>query len=137
MFYENRAPQRSGWKFTYTAKELLPYVEKALQEHTEGERKCRDMAATLMRDNKVLHNDPRHARLSGAIEQHGDAIELMTVLAHEFKRVPEKEYTLAIADVVFLEIAGKAASPFEEGNVDMDVATGSVSSTFTYPRPAR
>lgn len=101
MYHEFRNPNRSGWKYSYTGKDLLPYAKKCLAEYYEAEESARIKMSTLIKDMNRTQDDPDIARCRAAIESNGSQREELMVFVHEFTRQPEREYFLALGDVVF------------------------------------
>ena len=101
MYHEFRNTNRSGWKYNYTGSYLLPFAKKRLAEYFDAEKTARDTMSRLIKDLNRTQDDPEIARCRQAIESNGSQREELMVLVHEFARLPEREYTLALGDVVF------------------------------------
>jgi hypothetical protein len=101
MYHEFRNPNRSGWKYTYTGKELLPFAKKCLANYYAAEKEARTKMSLLIKDMNRTQDDPEIARCRTAIEGNGSQREELMVFVHEFTRAPEREYNLALGDVVF------------------------------------
>lgn len=107
MYHEFRNVNRSGWKYTYTGKELLPYAKKRL---VAAESEARTKMSELIKDMKRSQDDSDIVKCRQAIESNGSQREELMVFVHEFTRQPDKEYYLALGDVVFF---GLLATPEE------------------------
>lgn len=110
MYHEFRNVNRSGWKYTYTGKDLLPYAKKRLAEYYAAESEARTTMSKLITDMKRTQDDPEIAKCRQAIESNGSQREELMVFVHEFNRLPDREYFLALGDVVFF---GMLATPEE------------------------
>lgn len=96
--YQN---ERSQWKFTYKAKELLPFAQRRLNEHRTVEAQLRQKLAALIQDPASFHDDARLQQLKKDVDRHSALREQFEVYCHEFARTPQKEFSLKLSDVVF------------------------------------
>jgi hypothetical protein len=110
MYHEFRNVNRSGWKYTYTGKDLLPYAKKRLAEYYAAESEARSKMSELIKDMRRSQDDSDIVKCRQAIESNGSQREELMVFVHEFSRQPEKEHYLALGDVVFF---GLLATPEE------------------------
>ncbi len=99
--YQN---ERSVWKFTYKAKELLPFAQQRLAEHQAVESKLRQQLATLIQDPASFHDDAKLQQLKRDVDRHSALREQFEVYCHEFNRTPNKEFSLKLSDIVFFGI---------------------------------
>lgn len=97
---------RDGWKFTYKGSELLAYAKKKLEAFTAKETAARKQMASLMLDAKVNANGEEVDKVKRVIASAGMEREKCAVWVHEFQRNGDKEYWLALGDVVYFGIAG-------------------------------
>jgi hypothetical protein len=110
MYHEFRNPNRSGWKYTYLGKDLLPYAKLCLVNYYKAESEARIKMSTLIKDMTRSQDDGDISKCRDAIESNGSQREELMVFVHEFTRQPDREYHLALGDVVFF---GMLASPEE------------------------
>lgn len=110
MYHEFRNTNRSGWKYTYTGKELLPFARLCLANYYKAECEARDKMSTLIKDMSRSQDDPVLVQCRKDIESNGSQREELLVFVHEFTRQPEREYHLALGDVVFF---GMLPTPLE------------------------
>lgn len=105
QFNDFRNANRDNWRFTYKGSELLSFAQKKYDYYTLQERKARDDMASLLKDVNIRASDPKIEELKASIERHGNEREKCMVWVHEFKRNPEKEFSLALGDVSYFDIA--------------------------------
>jgi hypothetical protein len=98
---ENLANKRYEWSYPYKGKQLLPYARRKLAEHQAAETAARQKMATLIQDPSTFHNDASLQELKRAIERYSALREQLQVYCHEFSRTPERDFNLALSDVVF------------------------------------
>lgn len=101
MYNEHRSANRSDWKYAYKGAELLPYARKKLEYHSEQENAARREAAALLTDPTVQRNSEAVKRAEQAITEHGDAAEKCKVWVHQFQRESDRDFQLALGDVVY------------------------------------
>lgn len=106
MYTDFRIMNRETWKFPYLGKDLLPFAEKTRAKLEKSETVARNEIAKLIKDVSVRSDSDNIQRLKASIEHDGKCKEQCVVFIHEFTRCPEREFHLAIGDVVFLGIAG-------------------------------
>jgi hypothetical protein len=107
LFSDMVGPNRDNWRFTYTGKELLPFANQKLAslrvEAGSAWRRMRDLTAS----KPDADFEDRGKEIDKARRQYqdfGSQAERCAVLAHEFARKPEREYTLGIGDVTYLDV---------------------------------
>lgn len=108
MFNDYRNTRRDEWRFTYTGFELLAAAKKKLEFFCAKEKEAREKTASLLTDVCVKASDKRIEDLKKEIEKFGDEKEKCTVWVHEFARHPQNEYSLALGDVSYFDLAGEA-----------------------------
>jgi len=101
MYHEFRNTNRSGWKYTYTGKELLPFAKLCLANYYKAESQARAEMSKLIQDMRRNQDDPALVQCRKDIESNGSMREELMVFVHEFTRQPDREYYLALGDVVF------------------------------------
>lgn len=104
MLNENYDTERSSWKFTYKAKELLPFAKTRLQEHQNEETTLRKKLASLIQDPSSFYDDSKIQQLKAEVDRHSGLREQFEVYCHEFTRTPNKEFNLKLSDIVFFRI---------------------------------
>lgn len=110
MYHEFHNVNRSGWKYTYTGKDLLPFAKKRLAEYYTAEVEARTKMSALIKDMSRSQDDAEITKCRKTIESNGSQREELMVFVHEFMRQPDREYHLALGDVVFF---GMLATPEE------------------------
>lgn len=108
MYHEFRDAGRTGWKYTYKGAELLRYAEARLAFHQERAAQTRADYGRRVGDRTVKLQDDESQKLLRATETHASLAEQCEVFVHEFRRSPEREFQLALGDVVFFGLAGHA-----------------------------
>jgi hypothetical protein len=101
MVNETGLQRRGEWTFPYKARLLLPYARRRLAEHQREETLLRKRMATMIQDPATFHNDAALQQVKRDIDRHAALREQFEVYCHEFVRLPEQEYRLALGDVVF------------------------------------
>jgi hypothetical protein len=103
MFFEKSHSfvNRHGWTFTHTGEELCPLAANRFREFKEAELKARNIAAKLLQDPTVHHEDKKVLAAKDDIQKFGALAEKCAVWTHEFERTPEREFTLGVNDVLF------------------------------------
>lgn len=105
MYHEFRNDcKRTGWLFTYKASEIIECARDRLAHYTGLEHAARKTVSDLMLDKSVASSDKRIEEARQAVERNGSIAEQLDVWIHEFHRNPDKEYQLALGDVVFFEL---------------------------------
>lgn len=105
MFNDNVSPNRTGWQYTYTGAELLPFAEKLYEEFLHKEEAARNRMAEFMKDMNISNSDRRVEDTKRDIVTFGTIKEQCHVFKHEFKRDLDKIYHLGLGDVTFFGIA--------------------------------
>lgn len=104
LFNDNVNPNRTSWTFRYMGQQLEQPARKLLEFHTNAEIQAREIAASLLRDSSVSHNDTKIVDAKKAIERHGSLREQLEVWVHEFHRNPTLNFELGLGDVTFFEL---------------------------------
>jgi len=104
MYNEQGTQRRSEWKFPYKARLLRPYALRKLAHHQAEETALREKMAVMIKDPATFHNDAALQQVKQGIDRHSALREQFEVYCHEFQRLPESEYHLALGDVVFFGI---------------------------------
>lgn len=99
MHTDFRIMSREGWKFTYKGSHLLPFAKDRYTEYKKLELEKRNEMAELLKDEN--QSISRMEGLNKKVEELGRLSELCAVFQHEFNRTPDREFHLAIGDVVF------------------------------------
>jgi hypothetical protein len=105
IFNDYRNTNRDSWRFTYTGQELLAHALKKYDFFTSQETEARNSMAGMLKDPSVRASDPKIDELKKNIEFWGCEREKCIVWVHEFKRSPQKEYSLTLGDVSYFDIA--------------------------------
>lgn len=95
MYYES-VKNRENWRYTYTGKDLLAAAERKRDEFHAAAEAAREEVDALLQHATTLRQKARDA-----IEKNGRHHEQCVVFVHEFRRNPNREFHLAIGDVVF------------------------------------
>lgn len=101
MYNDYRGIRRTEWQHTYLGKELLPYAEAKRKHFSDREIAGRSKMSKLMDDRNINVNDPKVKELQAEIESTANEAEQCAVFVHEFKRKPEREFSLSLGDVVY------------------------------------
>lgn len=101
MYNEYRNHKREAWLYQYLGKDLLPYARKKLNAVRDEEHRCRERASCMLRDVTVSGSDAELNKLRERVNQLATEAEQCVVFEHEFARQPDREYNLALADVVY------------------------------------
>jgi hypothetical protein len=105
MFNDNVSANRTGWSYTYTGADLLPFADKLYKEFREKEEEARNRMAGYMKDMTISNNDRKVEDAKREIVAFGTVKEQCHVFRHEFRRNPSKQYELGLGDVTFFGIA--------------------------------
>lgn len=105
MFNDYRSPNRDNWRFSYLGKELADAARVKYDNFTAQEKEARHSMAEMLKDANVRASDPRIEDLKQSIERFGSEREKCLVWVHEFARQPQKEYSLALSDVSYFDLA--------------------------------
>lgn len=93
--------KRLEWSFPYKARMLLPYATRKLTQHQTEETALRARMAAMIQDPATFHDDGAFQQVKRDIDRHSGLREQFEVYCHEFTRLPEREYHLSLADVVY------------------------------------
>lgn len=105
MYHEFRNDcKRTGWLFTYKASEIIECARDRLAHYTKLEHDARKIISELMLDKTVASSDKRIEDARSAVAHNGAIVEQLDIWVHEFHRNPDREYQLALGDVVFFEL---------------------------------
>jgi hypothetical protein len=106
MYNESRDRNREGWKFTYKGSELLAAAEKRVKHFSALEKDLRDQLSKRLADRSKNLTSSKNDELKSRATMAATLREQCEVFAHEFERLPEREFYLSIGDVVFFGLAG-------------------------------
>lgn len=102
MHNDYRSPNRENWKYAYKASELYEAACDKYLALYRAEQAARQESARLTVDMNVAANGGRRAELERLIDKYASEREQCGVFVHEFRRLPDREYQLALSDVVYL-----------------------------------
>lgn len=106
-FEKNRSfVNRHGWTFLHTGAVLEDRAVDLYEDYKSLETEARNLAADLLRDAQIHHEDKRVISAKNDIVKYGKLREQCAVWVHEFGRTPEREFSLGINDVSFFRIFG-------------------------------
>jgi hypothetical protein len=111
MYFEQSLQNRQGWKYTYTGEQMLKSAKRLRDQFRSIEIAKRNDLADLLRDPNVSQSDSRIKELRDDIQYNGKLYEECCVYAHEFARNPDREYHLALGDVVFFCLISTEPTP--------------------------
>lgn len=94
---------REGWKYPFKGAELLPKAKAALEKYTTEEIGSRKQMADLMLSIAVNANSKEVEDCKSEIGKAARLKEQCQVWVHCFEREPEREFNLAMGDVVFFD----------------------------------
>ncbi|MDR3582479.1 MAG: hypothetical protein P4L67_04370 [Candidatus Pacebacteria bacterium] len=83
---------------------MLRSAQSKRTHYAVAESSARQAVADLMLDKSIPASDKRIEEARKAVETNGSIHEQLVVWCHEFIRHPEREYFLALGDVVFFGI---------------------------------
>lgn len=101
MYYENSLVNRETWKYTYTGIQIAEKAEELRDKFRAAEMEARNKLSKLLSDPSVRQDSQEVQQLRNDISFNGKNYEALCVYAHEFKRTPNREFHLALGDVVF------------------------------------
>jgi hypothetical protein len=101
MYLDNTHTSRSGFRYAYTASDLLPHAQARLAEKIAEERLAREEVITLTRDPSINPQDRRVEEVKRRVVAAATVVEELSVYVHEFARCKDHEYNLSLGDVVF------------------------------------
>lgn len=104
MYNDFRNTGRDNWKYPYAGRDLLAAAKRKLAEFAAKERDARERLAKLLMDPAVASSSSAIAECRKHIEQYGDLAERCSVFVHEFNRMPDREFFLALGDVTFFDL---------------------------------
>lgn len=96
--------QRYNFSVGYSGSELLNSTLNLFADFKDKEMKARDTASSLLKNPKISHDDRRLSEAKMAITENGRLKEQCGVWAHEFRRTPDRKFTLDIGDVSFFKL---------------------------------
>lgn len=112
MYNDYRSPNRDSWKLTYKGSELRPFAEAKYDAWTSEEKSARiEMKKMISEGQRTGTEDFK--KLEAKVNQCGDEREKCLVWMESFRREPERDFTLAIADVVYFGIIVLPTVPVE------------------------
>jgi hypothetical protein len=107
MYLDNTNTSRSGFRYTYTGQQILPYAQDLLIKKCEEERQARQEVIRMTRDPTINTQDRRVEEAKRAVTTSATLVEELSVYVHEFSRNPSREYNLSLGDVVFFGLVTK------------------------------
>lgn len=110
MYTEIFDRNRESWKFTYKGKELVEKAYSKVQFYADQEEEFRTRMSLALEDRSISVNSGKINKLKICLANAATQKEICEVFLHEFKRNPDREFTLSLADVVFFGLAGHAIS---------------------------
>lgn len=102
MYFDNTFTERRGWKYTYKGSDLLEPAKRKLAAVQAEETEVRDNVAKLLQNRQVNARCKDVTDLEKMVVSLSEDHEMLLVLVHEFGRTPDREFRLALGDVVFL-----------------------------------
>jgi len=105
MYFDRGTGKREGWLYVYLGSEIEEAAVLLRDEHREIEMAARKCVAELLANGHISHDDDRVRREKVNIENHGKEAEACKVFAHQFRRNPDREFSLSIGDVVYFGLA--------------------------------
>jgi len=106
MYAEFRDRNRESWKFTYKGSELVKAAQSKVDFYAAQEEEYRVKTANALTDRSVAVNGNKLDKLKNKLTSAASNKENCEVFLHEFKRNPDREFSLSMADVVFFGLAG-------------------------------
>ena len=100
---------RERWKFTYTGEQLLPFAKSRQTQLHVREDELRTDLAEAMKNRDIPINSDQVRKMEKDLDVVATRSEQLDVFVHEFKRNPQREFSLSLSDVVFFGIVGKPA----------------------------
>jgi hypothetical protein len=104
MYNDFRHVTREDWKYAYKGSEMLEFARKRHDDYLSRETSARQEMSKLLQDMRVSTSDDRVKKLEKDIETCANLREQCAVFVHEFSRTPDREFSLALGDVVFFGI---------------------------------
>lgn len=93
--------QREEFRYSYKGSELLPYAERAYLRYLKAEVEARERAAALLSNMAVKQNAPELDQCRQDVEKFGKIREQCQVWIHQFRREPDRDFSLQLGDVTF------------------------------------
>ncbi len=120
MHNDFRIANREGWKFTYQGGDLASHVFKTWQKYFALEKAYRQKLSANIDNPAVSTSDKESKSLNEKLVEAGKLKEQCAVFHHECIRLPDREFHLAIGDVLFFGIVVDIAAPvgLEDYRVD-------------------
>ena len=106
MYAEFRDRNRESWKFTYKGSELVKAAQAKVDFYAAQEEEYRVKTASALTDRSVAVNGNKLDKLKNKLTSAASQKVNCEVFLHEFKRSPDREFSLSMADVVFFGLAG-------------------------------
>ena len=107
MYHEFSHTGRKSWKYIYEGRELAEAAVGWCKKYAQAEADARKRMSDLMANMEIsVESDEVHEAKS-AVTSAASLHEECSVYAHEFARKPEKEFHLALGDVVFFGLNSK------------------------------
>lgn len=101
MYHEFRDSNRSGWKYTYKGQDLIPPAQSKLAEYRQKEIDERAKMAKMLNDRTCSIQSKEIQDCEKKIADYGALVEQLEVFCYEFQRTPDRDFILALGDVVF------------------------------------
>lgn len=106
MYHEQSVMNRDSWRYTYLGSELLEAAQRKRDEFLTAEEKATEKVIGLLEDKSVPIDSSEVRETKEAMTDNARQHEQCVVFCHEFARNPEREYHLALGDVVFFGLTG-------------------------------
>lgn len=114
MYSEFRDPTRNNWRFSYKGSELAEWARKKVNYYQSREAEYREKLAKALSTPSRSVNSDANKKLETTVSDAALQREYCEVFWHEFRRTPDREFSLSISDVVFFGIAGHKPDSSEE-----------------------
>lgn len=116
MYNEFKDRNREAWKFSYKGYELSQAATKKVAFYKAEEEKFRTKMTEALADRSIAVNSGRVDKAKRRLEAAAVQAENCEVFLHEFKRTPDREFQLSMADVVFFGLAGHSIAVEEDND---------------------
>ena len=110
-YFEHTITNRAGWKYTHTGSDLAVEAQRLHDEAFKKEMAARKEIARLMENPTIGHDSEEVRKAKKQVEQWGKQREECAVFVYEFAKNPEREFQLALGDVVFFGLAPLLTDP--------------------------
>lgn len=111
MYFDHSNTNREVWKYTHKGAELAVEAQRLHDEAFEKEMAARQEMARLLEDPTVGHESDDVRKAKSQIEKWGKQREQCAVFTYEFAKNSEREFQLALGDVVFFGLAPLIRTP--------------------------